>query len=45
MHKPIDQQAILLFNGAKKPEAVAFLKFLKGRQALAIIKRYGYETR
>jgi molybdate transport system substrate-binding protein len=45
MHKPINQQAILLFNGAKKPEASAFLKFLKGPEALAIIKRYGYETR
>ncbi len=45
MHKPINQQAILLFNGAKKPEATAFLKFLKGPEARAIIKRYGYETR
>jgi molybdate transport system substrate-binding protein len=45
LHKPINQQAILLFSGAKNPAAVAFLKFLKGPQALAIIKRYGYETR
>jgi molybdate transport system substrate-binding protein len=45
MHKPINQQAILLFNGAKKPEAAAFLKFLKGPEAVEIIKRYGYEIR
>ena len=45
LHKPINQQAILLFSGAKNPAAVAFVKFLKGPQALAIIKRYGYETR
>jgi molybdate transport system substrate-binding protein len=45
MHKPINQQAILLFNGAKNPAAPAFLKFLRSPEALAIIKRYGYETR
>jgi len=45
MHKPIDQQAILLWTGAKNPAATAFLKFLKGAEARAIIKRYGYETR
>jgi molybdate transport system substrate-binding protein len=44
-HKPIDQQAILLFTGQKNPAAAAFLKFLKGPQAIAIIKRYGYEAR
>jgi len=44
-HKPIDQQAILLFTGQKNPAAAAFLKFLKGPQAGAIIKRYGYEVR
>ena len=45
MHKPINQQAILLWTGTKNPAATAFLKFLKGPQALAIIKRYGYEVR
>ena len=44
-HKPIDQQAILLFTGQKNPAASAFLKFLKSPQAIAIIKRYGYEVR
>ncbi|HEV2530133.1 molybdate ABC transporter substrate-binding protein [Phenylobacterium sp.] len=44
-HAPIDQQAILLFTGAKNPAAKAFLAFLKGPQAIAIIKRYGYEVR
>jgi molybdate transport system substrate-binding protein len=44
-HKPIDQQAILLFTGQKNPAATAFLKFLKSPQAIAIIKRYGYEVR
>ena len=45
LHAPIDQQAILLFAGQKKPAARAFLQFLKSPEALAIIKRYGYEVR
>ena len=45
MHKPIDQQVILLRTGAKNPAATAFMKFLKSREAVAIIKRYGYEPR
>jgi molybdate transport system substrate-binding protein len=44
-HAPIDQQAILLFTGAKNPAAAAFMSFLKGPEARAIIKRYGYEVR
>jgi molybdate transport system substrate-binding protein len=45
LHAPIDQQAILLWTGAKSPAARAFLLFLKSPEALAIIKRYGYEAR
>ncbi|UAJ09157.1 molybdate ABC transporter substrate-binding protein [Glacieibacterium megasporae] len=44
LHKPIDQQAVLLWTGAKNPAAAAFVKFLKGPEAVAIIKRYGYEV-
>jgi molybdate transport system substrate-binding protein len=44
-HAPIEQQAILLLPGANKPAALAFLKFLRSPEALAIIKRYGYEVR
>ena len=44
-HKPIDQQAVLLWTGAKNPAAAAFMKFLRGPEATAIIKRYGYEVR
>jgi molybdate transport system substrate-binding protein len=45
LHKPIAQQAILLKTGASNPAAAAFVKFLKGPQARAIIKSYGYEIR
>ncbi len=45
LHAPIDQQAILLWNGAKNPAATAFMKFLRGPAAVAVIRRYGYETR
>jgi molybdate transport system substrate-binding protein len=44
-HTPIEQQAILLKVGESDPAAKAFLVFLKGPQAIAIIKRYGYEVR
>ncbi|WP_425994012.1 molybdate ABC transporter substrate-binding protein [Caulobacter sp. DWR1-3-2b1] len=44
-HTPIDQQAVLLKTGANNDAAKAFLAFLKGREAKAIIKRYGYEVR
>ncbi len=45
LHSPIDQQAVLLKTGENNPAARAFIKFLKGRTALAIIRRYGYATR
>ncbi|KRA60066.1 molybdate ABC transporter substrate-binding protein [Caulobacter sp. Root655] len=43
-HTPIDQQAVLLKTGADSVAAKAFLQFLKGKDAKAIIKRYGYEV-
>jgi molybdate transport system substrate-binding protein len=44
-HAPIDQQAVLLSTGQNNPAAKAFMAFLKGPQAVTIIKRYGYEVR
>ncbi len=44
-HTPIDQQAVLLKTGANSDAAKAFLVFLKGKEAKAIIRRYGYEVR
>lgn len=43
-HAPIEQQAILLNPGRANPAARAFLAFLKGPQAVAIIRKYGYEV-
>ena len=43
-HAPIEQQAVLLKTGQDDPAAKAFLAFLKGPEALKIIKRYGYGT-
>lgn len=45
LHKPIEQGAVLLKTGADNPSARAFLAFLKGPEARAIIKKYGYEVR
>ena len=44
-HTPIEQQAVLLKTGEKNEAAKAFVKFLKGPEAKAIIQRYGYEVR
>ncbi|HZZ31198.1 MAG TPA: molybdate ABC transporter substrate-binding protein [Phenylobacterium sp.] len=44
-HAPIVQQAILLKTGQDNPAARAFLAFLKAPQAVAIIRKYGYEVR
>lgn len=43
-HAPIIQQAVLLYTGDKNPAAHAFMTFLKSPEAVAIIKRYGYEA-
>jgi len=44
LHAPIIQQAVLLRTGAANPAATAFIAFLRGPQAAAIIRRYGYEV-
>lgn len=44
LYSPIRQQAVLLSRSAANPEAQAFLAYLKGSQARAIIRRYGYEV-
>lgn len=41
-HAPIAQQAVLLNTGRDSAAAKAFLAFLKGPEAAAIIRRYGY---
>jgi molybdate transport system substrate-binding protein len=43
-HTPIDQQAVLLKTGANSAAAKAFVTFLRGPEARAIIRKYGYEV-
>jgi molybdate transport system substrate-binding protein len=43
LYKPIKQDAVLLKKGADSAAAKAFVDFLKGPEAIAIIKKYGYE--
>lgn len=43
-HTPIVQQAVLLKTGAGDPAARAYVAFLKGPEAQAIIRRWGYGT-
>jgi len=45
LHRPIEQQAVLLRTGERDAAARAFLAFLKGPEARAVIPRYGYEVR
>jgi molybdate transport system substrate-binding protein len=42
LYKPIKQDAVLLKKGAGNAAAVAFIAFLKGPEARAIIEKYGY---
>ncbi|MDN5849240.1 MAG: molybdate ABC transporter substrate-binding protein [Nitrococcus sp.] len=42
LHEPIRQDAVLLKTGEDNPAATAFVNFLKGDQAHAIIEKYGY---
>ena len=41
-YEPIRQDAVLLKTGEENPAAAAFLEFLKGDAASAIIEKYGY---
>lgn len=43
-HQPIRQQAVLLERGSDNPAARAFLDFLRGPEAQAIMRDYGYAT-
>lgn len=43
-YTPILQDAVLLKPGETDPAAAAFLEFLKGDEARAIIEKYGYEV-
>jgi molybdate transport system substrate-binding protein len=42
LYAPIRQNAVLLKKGANNPAAIAFMSFLKGPEAIAIITQYGY---
>jgi molybdate transport system substrate-binding protein len=42
LYKPIRQDAVLLKKGADNEAATAFLSYLKGPEARAIIEKYGY---
>ena len=41
----MSRRSVLLTAGAGNPSAKAFMSFLKGPEAKAIIRKYGYEVR
>jgi len=45
LYGPIRQDAVLLRSGADNDAAKAFLAFLKGPEANAVIEKYGYATK
>jgi molybdate transport system substrate-binding protein len=45
LYGAIRQDAVLLRSGADNKAARAFISFLKGPEALAVIERYGYGTK
>ncbi len=44
LHQPIRQDAVLLDKGKGKPAAEAWLKYIKGDKAKAVIRSFGYEV-
>lgn len=43
LHEPIRQDAVVLSPGKDKPAVAALMEYLKGDEAQAIIKSFGYE--
>ncbi|MEW6163823.1 MAG: molybdate ABC transporter substrate-binding protein [Pseudomonadota bacterium] len=43
LYRPIRQDAVILANGKGKPAAAALMQFLRGEQARAVIRSYGYD--
>jgi molybdate transport system substrate-binding protein len=43
MYSPIRQDAVILARGANKPAVTAFIAYLKGDKARAVIRSYGYD--
>lgn len=44
LHAPIRQDAVILERGKGKPAAEAWMAFLKGEKAKAVIRAHGYQT-
>src|SRR3546814_17135353 len=44
LHDPIKQDAVILAKGKDNPAAQAFVDYLRGPKAAAIIKSYGYQV-
>jgi molybdate transport system substrate-binding protein len=44
LYEPIRQDAVLLVHGASNEAAIAFMDFLRGPEADAVIEKFGYGT-
>ena len=45
LHERVTYPMVLTISGARKPEAVAFIKFLASSEAKGILKKHGFEVR
>ena len=45
MHRPINQDALLLNAGRDNPAAAALMEYLRGEKASAVIRGFGYELK
>ena len=43
LYPPLRQQAVLLHHGAANGAARRFMEFLRGKQGVAIIRKFGYQ--
>lgn len=44
LHEPITYPMVLTTSGAGRPEVLAFTDYLRGPEAQAVLRRYGFET-
>lgn len=45
LHRPLDQDVVLLVHGRSNPAAVALMEYVRGPEARRVIERFGYDVK
>jgi molybdate transport system substrate-binding protein len=45
LHRPIDQDVVLLVHGRSNPAALALMDYVRGPEARRVIERFGYDVK